>query len=407
MTPAGHLAEALSGEHVASLGVAVSGGGDSMALLYLAAEWADRANVGLRVATVDHGIRADVHAEHAAVANASRDLELEHSILCVPPLAPGNVQHAARRARYEALAEWARVEGCAAVLLGHTENDLAETLLIRLARGSGLDGLSAMEPDFMRQDMRFLRPLLGVGRAALRAELTQRDVSWCEDPSNEDTSFQRVRARQALEALATLGLEAAALADTANRLRMTQRALDDTVNHFAERSVAQAADGSVRIDLGSFGELGVHLRARILGEVLRRLTGGDYAPRWAQIEAVLAQLKAAGDVATLAHHRIARHAQTLHVTRETKGLPAPQPLTSGLIWDARWRIEGATERAIIPLGESGLKRMDWRQTGLSRRALLASPALDAGEEPPQSLILEPPSGLTATLMPLLPLVLAR
>ncbi|MEL7214326.1 MAG: tRNA lysidine(34) synthetase TilS [Pseudomonadota bacterium] len=407
MTPAEHLAEALSGQGGAALGVAVSGGGDSMALLYLAADWAGRAKAQLRVATVDHGLRTGLDAEHAIVANAAGDLGLAHTILRVPPLAPGNVQHAARHARYEALADWARAEGCAAVLLGHTENDLAETLLMRLARGSGLDGLSAMEPDFVRQDMRFLRPLLGVGRAALRAELRQRGVSWCEDPSNEDTSFQRVRARQALEALAPLGLKAAALADTANRLRTTRQALDDALNYFAERCVAQAADGSVRIDLAGFEALGAHLRARILGEVLRGLTGGDYAPRRVQIEAVLAQLKAEGDVATLAHHRIARDAHSLHFTREFKGLPAPQPLTSGQIWDARWHIEGVTDRAIMPLGESGLSRMDWRTTGLSRRALIASPAVDAGEEPPQSLVLEPPTGLTATLVPLLPLVSAR
>ncbi|WP_114967069.1 tRNA lysidine(34) synthetase TilS, partial [Alkalilacustris brevis] len=189
------------GDDAPGLGVAVSGGGDSVALLLLVADWAAARGVRLRAVTVDHGLREGAAQEAEAVARLCAELGIGHDILRWQGWdGQGNLQDAARRARQGLIAGWARDHGLAAVALGHTRDDQAETVLMRLARGAGVDGLSGMAPLRLAVGLAWLRPLLDVGRAELRALLRARGVPWAEDPSNEDARFQRVRARRALEA---------------------------------------------------------------------------------------------------------------------------------------------------------------------------------------------------------------
>jgi tRNA(Ile)-lysidine synthase len=197
-----------SGEPPA-LGVAVSGGGDSTALLVIAARWAHARGHAISAATVDHGLRAGSAAEAAGVAALCARLGIPHETLRAGNLrdAGGNLAAAARDARFALLGGWARAQGLSAVLLGHTMDDQAETVLMRLARGSGAEGLSAMQAVLERAGVVWLRPLLGARRAALREVLRAEGISWVEDPSNEDAQYDRVKARQALAALAPQGID--------------------------------------------------------------------------------------------------------------------------------------------------------------------------------------------------------
>ena len=190
----------LSYDHLA---LAVSGGSDSVALMVLAARWvqsqADAPNV--TVLTVDHGLRPASAEEAAQVGRWARALGLDHAILGWRGAKPSSgLQAAAREARYALMSDWCLEHGAAAIVTAHTANDQAETVMMRLARGSGVDGLAGM----MRETLApwpVLRPLLGVTRARLRAVLTAAGHDWIDDPSNDDTAFERIRMRQALDAL--------------------------------------------------------------------------------------------------------------------------------------------------------------------------------------------------------------
>ena len=147
----------------APVAVAVSGGPDSMALLVLAADEAQRSGRVLHALTVDHGLRADAGAEARQVGRWAQALGVPHTVLTHTGDAPrASVQAAARGIRYRLMADWCAAHDMAALLVAHTREDQAETFLLRLARGSGVDGLSAMATDTTRNGMRLLRPLLDV-----------------------------------------------------------------------------------------------------------------------------------------------------------------------------------------------------------------------------------------------------
>uniref|UniRef100_UPI0026223B47 tRNA lysidine(34) synthetase TilS n=1 Tax=uncultured Amaricoccus sp. TaxID=339341 RepID=UPI0026223B47 len=211
------------------LGVAVSGGGDSVALLLLL----HAAGRDLAAVTVDHGLRPESVGEAASVAALCAARGIPHSVLRWEDRDPrGNLQQAAREARRSLIAGWAEASGIAAVALGHTLDDQAETVVMRLARGSGVDGLSAMRPETLALGILWLRPLLGIRRAALRAWLAAEGVAWAEDPTNADARFDRVRARLALPTLAGLGIGPERLAATARAVARACAALEAAIGRW-------------------------------------------------------------------------------------------------------------------------------------------------------------------------------
>jgi tRNA(Ile)-lysidine synthase len=359
-----------------ALGLAVSGGGDSMALLHLAHDWASRAGVSLCVATVDHGLRAESAAEAAFVARTCAALGLAHeTLLWRDHSKRGNLQDAAREARLGLLAGWAARNGMAAVALGHTRDDQAETLLLRLARGSGVDGLAAMAARDAHHGALWLRPLLDMPRAALRDELRGRGATWIDDPSNDNPAFDRVKARQALAHLAPLGLEVNGLAATAHRLRAARDTLDWAARQ-AARACARLDRGDVIFDADALSALPRDLRDRLVAAALCRVASAPYRPRLLALHHALSQKQA-----TLHGCLISRARGQLRITREAAAVArlTARPETP---WDQRWHLippagvavrEGAEIRA---LGEAGLALCpDWRSGGLPRASLLASPAI--------------------------------
>ena len=192
----------------APLGLAVSGGGDSLALLHLARAL----NLHISVATVDHNLREGSRAEAEFVAALCQSFGIPHKILTWQSWnGRGNLQDQARRARYQLLAQWAESLGLEAIALGHTRDDLAETFLMRLGRSAGLDGLCAMQAKRSYLSKIWLRPLLEVPRVSLRDFLQTQGHDWLEDPSNDNAKFDRIRIRKAMVSLDELGLDSANL----------------------------------------------------------------------------------------------------------------------------------------------------------------------------------------------------
>jgi tRNA(Ile)-lysidine synthase len=383
------MADLTGPERSGPFGIAVSGGGDSVALMALAADWGRAEGVTLRVATVDHGLRAEAAAEARRVAAQAASLGLAHDTLTWRWDGAGNLQDAARRGRMRALADWAAARGLTAVLLGHTRDDVAETFLMRLARGSGVDGLSAMAPRRAAEGTVWLRPLLGFTRDELRAELARRGLTWAEDPSNDDPRFDRARARQVLGALVPLGVSAETLAATADRLAAASAVLRGVAAKAAARVVRQGPAGEALIDAAGFADLPAEIARRILAGVLVWIASADYPPRHEALEALAAGLRQ-GRGGTLHGCLVTVSAGVIVACREAQavaGLEAPAP---GL-WDGRWQLSGATSApapapapggglTIRALGEAGLALCpDWRATGAARAALLAGPAVWQGD----------------------------
>jgi len=180
----------------ACLGLAVSGGPDSMAMLALAA---DALPGRVAAATVDHGLRAEGAGEAAAVAAACERLGVRHTTLPLDGLAAGpGVQARARAARYAALAGWAADGGLAAVATAHHADDQAETFLMRAGRAAGLAGLAGARPLSVIGGLTVVRPLLEWRRAELRALVRRRELPFVDDPSNDDARFERTRVRRLL-----------------------------------------------------------------------------------------------------------------------------------------------------------------------------------------------------------------
>lgn len=380
-----NLAAAVAGALAAApdgpIGVAASGGGDFTALLLLLHDWAARHGRRIEAASVDHGLRPESAAEAAAVAALCARLGVAHATLAWRGWdRRGNLQAAARDARRGLLAAWARERGLAAVALGHTLDDQAETFLLRLARGSGVDGLAAMAPATRAEGALWLRPLLGLRRADLRAWLTARGASWAEDPGNADPAFDRVRARAALAPLASLGLGAERLAATAGRMARARAALEQATRDLAAACLRLGAAGDLTIDPGPFARAPEELRLRLTAGALAWASGARVRPRLAATEAAAAAIAAGGGRGLTAHGCVLRAWRGLAAIRREPAHAGP-PVPAGRIWDGRWQVDGAAAEAmagaeIAALGPAGLAaRPRWRDSGLAREALLTTPGL--------------------------------
>ncbi|MDO5528790.1 MAG: tRNA lysidine(34) synthetase TilS [Paracoccus sp. (in: a-proteobacteria)] len=356
------------------IGIALSGGGDSVALLHLTASWAGGRR--LMAASVDHGLRPESAAEAARAGEMARGLGLPHDVLTWDRGADqaGNLMANARDARRGLLGAWARENALEAVLLGHTEDDLAETLLMRLSRGAGLEGLAGMEEGIRAEGTLFLRPLLALGRAELRAWLTAQGAVWADDPSNDDPRFERARTRRAI---AALGLPASALALSASHLRAASAALGEIAQRAAQGATFYA--GALRIDRHAFADSPAEIRRRILLAGARTITGQPYAPRRSQTSHALEKVDQ-GRRATLDGAVIERRGDWLQFAREPRAAFAANIAhEESTIWDNRWEISGlAHGDEVTALGFEALAGLDWRGADLSRDQAASLPALRRG-----------------------------
>lgn len=313
-----------------ALGIALSGGGDSMALLHLAAAWAAPRGVRLQAAIVDHGLRPDSAAEARFAAAAAESLGIPAQILPWRDRpATGNLMQSARRARAALIADWARAQGIPAVALGHTRDDLAETLLMRLSRGAGLDGLAAMAEAWDEHGIRWLRPLLDCGRGDLREELAAQGIHWADDPTNDDPHFDRARIRAAM---AALGLEPAQLARSARNLALARDALVPATLALAEG--ARVEGGALSLPLPPLLTAPAELRRRVLVAALAWITGAAHPPRQSGLDAAWGAI-AANRRTTLAGVILTPGDAYLHLGREPAAAARAAPLTRAGIWDAR------------------------------------------------------------------------
>jgi len=349
-----------------TLAVAVSGGRDSMALLVLASGWAAQAHRPVQVValTVDHGLRPAAALEARQVADLARQLGVGHVTLKNTKAAVSRAQEDLRALRYRLLLDWCRRNGPAALLLAHHLEDQAETLLLRLARGSGPDGLAAMAPAGLLDGVRVLRPLLHVPRARLEATVRMAGLTWIDDPSNEDQRYARVRMRHALAILAEEGLTPDRVAALARRLARVREVVDRVAADFMAAAIHFNPAGYARIDRVALAAQPEELRLRALSRTIETLRGQSAAPRLERIERLTEELFSRMPVArTLGGCRIIPEDRTLLILRESAAISEEVPLAPGgrARWDGRFQIwlgrtapPGAMVRALGPEGARAL-----------------------------------------------------
>ena len=358
------------------LAVAVSGGADSMALALLAATWAHRRGGAVHALTVDHGLRPEARGEAVKVARWLRRRGLRcHRLRWADPVTGTGVQAAARAARYRLLTDWCRRHGVPHLLTAHQRDDQAETVLMRLARHSGLDGLAGMPALTALHGVRLLRPLLAVPGGRLRAGLRRRRQPWLEDPSNADPRFARVRARATLRALDDDARGDGAL-DSAAFLALARHAARARTAR-AERTAADAAAavrlspaGYALLDAAWWRDATAAARRDLLSALLLTVGAGAYPPRGARLARLLA---AFGDgdwqTRTLAGCRLAGWRGDLLVCREAGRMPQKTGISpgEGLRWDrfevrlGRWPRGHAGGPRAPALAVGGLGPAGWRQ----------------------------------------------
>lgn len=284
-----------------ALVLAVSGGPDSTALLVLAARWRAALAHGpkLVAVTVDHGLRAGSVAEAETVRALAEALGVEHRTLHWSGEKPATgLQAAARHARYGLLAAASREAGASHVLTAHTLDDQAETVLFRLARGSGLTGLAGMErraplPLSGAHDIVLVRPFLALRKARLVATLEAAGIPYAQDPSNGDPRFTRARLRRMMPAMAAEGLDADRISLLARRAARAEAAIETAVTAAAAAvSLTEWSNsGPIMFRRHCFADLPAEVGLRLLGRAISRL--GDEG------EVELGKLEALFDAVTV------------------------------------------------------------------------------------------------------------
>ena len=290
--------------------VAVSGGGDSVALMHLLAGWAKRTRrVAPVIVTVDHALRPGSAGEARLVMRWAKKAKLKaHTLRRTGPRPKSDIEAAAREARYRLMGEWAAKRGIAALYLGHTSDDQAETFLLRLMRGSGLDGLAAMRaqapyplPGF--PGLSLVRPLLSLERDALRAHLTAHALDWLEDPMNDEDGFARVRLRKLIPALEEAGLTRGRIAGAARHLARAREALD-TVTAAVLARAARSVGDVIQVDAAALLAAPREVGLRALAQLLMLVSGHAYRPRFERLERLYDRLATEGAGGTLHGCRI-------------------------------------------------------------------------------------------------------
>ncbi|MEL7257393.1 MAG: tRNA lysidine(34) synthetase TilS [Pseudomonadota bacterium] len=358
------------------LGVAVSGGSDSLALLMLLVRWSDQGGPPICAVTVDHNLRPGSADEAQFVKSVCDRIGVPHdTLLWDGRRKSGNLTDAARRARYDLMADWAEERGISKVAVAHTQNDQAETFLMRLSREAGVDGLAAMSKTWRHGLTEFCRPLLGVERAELRAYLNAVGQTWIDDPTNTDEHYERTRARQAIDALAHLGVSPRTLSNVAQHMADVRGTLYWYV-FLTAREHVQIDRGDLLFPRKQFRTLQRDISRRLVQKILNWISGAEYAPRGRSMDFMLEAIRG-GTGMTLHGCEMTVNDDTLRFTREAQaveGLRSP----AGETWDGRWKLDGPWPAGaeIAMLGEAGMTECpDWRQTGLPATSLKASPAV--------------------------------
>jgi tRNA(Ile)-lysidine synthase len=351
------------------LAVAVSGGSDSRALVLLAHRWVQEQGGSVTALVVDHGVRPESLGEAEATCQWLQDKGIQAVLLPVTVSPQGNRQQNARHARYDAMTQWCRSNGVLHLLFGHHHDDQLETLLQRLIRGSGVDGLSAMAPVSYRADIRILRPLLGMSKNKLQAFLRDMNERWIEDASNASAAFLRNRLRSLTPVLAEEGLLPERLRETTLRLARTRHFIQQETAQFLARFGGLHPAGFGWLNATTLHEAPMEIGLRGLRQMLATVRGKDAMPRYHEVHRLYEAMREAGFAGATLHGCRVLPAPRLHrvfILREQHAQEERLPHDQDGRWDERFRVHASqTGLSLATLGAKGLKQVRQNMPNLS------------------------------------------
>lgn len=396
------------GDGSSKIALAVSGGADSMCMVFLAQQM----SLHFICLIVDHGLRKESQAEAVRTARFLQSKGIEVEILVwqqyQSSVQISNVQHQAREARYKLLAEYCRRHNISSLLTAHNKNDVAETVLMRIERGSGIDGISGIPSKQMFYDVAILRPMLGFARADILDLLSSADWEWIEDPSNKNLAFTRSRIRKLLNEQKNAEVwinRLSLLATNASRCRdFLERETQMHIN--AVCSISNY--GYITLDRPSFAELHEEIQLRILSCILKAIGGEDYICKLIKLEALVANIISATKSCALMKCEIIQRHNTNKVLfiRERSKIQSVALVETpkSFIWDGRFIIEVVGE--VDPAESFYISAMDaetWNtvkaqySSAQPYKIMLTTPVLFHGQKFLASLVMEqyqdPSSGL--------------
>lgn len=373
--------------------VAVSGGGDSLALLFLLKQYLDSQGLDTRplAVTVDHRLRPEAADEAGQVEAIARSIGIEHRTLAWEAAKPGSgISAAAREARHALLARAAREAGADIVLTGHTIEDQAETVAMRQQRGPGRGAAGIAPATLFEGRCWFVRPLLRTRRAALRRYLSAVGRDWIDDPSNEDRRHERVRLRAALSAD-----DVAALAARAAEAGALREALGQRAASLIDRMASMPAPGLLRLDPAFTSCRDEEAAAYALRILLAAAGGTEQLPDAERTWVLLDRMREGAARANLSRTVVDGRKAGIFLHRESRGLPRPRPFAPGP-WDGRFRLEGsAPDATVAPATGDGDEGPEPVPASLVRAAHAARPALYHGGRLARLLDREGPAGARA------------
>lgn len=278
-----------------AIGVAVSGGPDSMALCDLIARWAEDESIAVHALSVDHGLREESSREALWVQDKlSNYSSFTHTILkwehdCIS----SKIQESARQARYELMCRYCEANKISNLFLGHHMNDQAETFLFRLAKGSGLDGLSCMRErqKFQNRNIYICRPFLDTAKSSILEYCEHEEIEYIEDPSNQKEEYARVRLRNSKKVLEKEGLTTKRISITAKRMARARDALEKISDKAFLKCCVNINSGQIDFDLKKILEEPEELIFRIIKEAAYRVIGDqENKIRTERLERVLSEI---------------------------------------------------------------------------------------------------------------------
>ncbi len=353
------------------IALAVSGGPDSMALAFCIKRWSGAECVAF---IVDHGLREESADEAAEVKKRLTHMGIQTEILRWTHGAISSRLHViAREARYRLLTDACRTFGAGDLFMAHQAEDQAETILMRFAKGTGIDGLAGIPACGMREAVRLIRPFLSVSKKRLIETCTAASIKTVTDPSNEKVKYARGRLRKIMPLLAAEGFTVERLTTLGIRAQEAKEALDHMTYVFLEKAAQTEMGGSVRMDREALRGLPRALALRAFGACLRYVHEKVYSPEYNSLSATLDAFVRGGDAArTLYGCIISPSEKHITILREPTAANEALPISPGqaVLWDGRWVVTaraGTTKGTIRALGNPPHERLDVLAPGLRKQ----------------------------------------
>ncbi|MDR1499075.1 MAG: tRNA lysidine(34) synthetase TilS [Rickettsiales bacterium] len=323
--------------------VAVSGGIDSLALLFAAKEWAEVNDSRIIGITVDHKLRKESEAEATHVNELCRKYGIKHQVLVWEGEKPTtNVESSARENRYKLISGFCGQNSIKYLLVAHHLQDQAETFFLRLFRGSGLDGLAAMKGMTNLYNMTIIRPFLRVNKDILRQYLLKNSIGWIEDPSNSDEKYLRNKIRNFLNSFDDKDKILERINFAVDEINKSKEFREQEIGKIEKKVVNFSLFGSCAIDRQKLLLQNEEIILKLLAKVAMKISGNVYKPRLEKLKRLLKHIMEIDDIKYTFYGCIFEkyNNNLLMVYREYNSIGEDKELiyNTEVIWDGRFRI---------------------------------------------------------------------